>query len=281
MRVSVVLSTFERPRALALVLAGYAAQDDGDFELVLADDGSGPETAAVVRDALAAGLPLRHVWQPHDGFRKTEILNRAIERCTGDYLIFSDGDCIPRPDFVATHRRLATPGHFLSGGYVRLPAALTTSLTEEDVHAGWIWSIEALRARGLTGRRAQMRLLPGGRMPALLDRVTPTRATWNGMNASAWATDVRAVNGFELGLGYGGEDREFGQRLTNLGLVGVQVRHRAVLLHLDHDRPYRDAGVVARQRALRHEVKRTGRTRALRGLAELRDTQAPALTETR
>src|SRR4051812_45219892 len=149
MRISVVLSTYERPRDLALALAGYAAQDDPDFELVLADDGSGPETAAVARAARGEGLAIHHVWHPHDGFRKTEILDRALERCTGDYLIFSDGDCIPRADFVATHRRLASPRRFLSGGCVRLPAPLSASLSPEDVRAGWIWSAGSLRRRGL------------------------------------------------------------------------------------------------------------------------------------
>jgi glycosyltransferase involved in cell wall biosynthesis len=281
MRISVVLSTYDRPRDLALALAGYALQDDPDFELVVADDGSGPETARVVEDAARrTEAPIRHVWQPDRGFRKTEILDRAVERCGGDYLVFSDGDCIPRSDFVSTHRRLAAPGRFLSGGYVRLPAALGASMTADDVRSGWIWSRAELRRRGLSAQRASLRLLPAGAVPELLDRFTPTRATWNGMNASTWKDAVVAVNGFELGLGYGGEDREFGQRLVNLGLVGRQVRHRAVLLHLEHERPYRDPGVAARQRALRDEVRRSGRTRAVRGIAELHEEPTTTSRET-
>lgn len=280
MRISVVLSTFDRPRDLALVLDGYALQEDPDFELVVADDGSGPATAAVIERARRGGMSIRHVWQPHRGFGKTEILDRAIPACAGDYLVFSDGDCIPRSDFVATHRALARPGRFLSGGCVRLPAALSAALGPADVRGGWIWSAAELRRRGLSAPRAPLRLLPRGPLPAALDRITPTRATWNGMNASAWASDVHAVNGFELDLGYGGEDREFGQRLENLGVAGVQVRHRAVLLHLDHERPYRDDAVAARQRALRREVRRSRRTRALRGLDEVRAAPRPPHRET-
>ena len=254
------------------MLAGYALQDDPDFEVVVADDGSGPATAAVV--SAAARSPtrthaMRHVWHHDRGFRKTEILDRAICACAGDYLLFSDGDCIPRPDFVSTHRRLATEGRFLSGGYVRLPPSLSATLVPGDVHDGWIWDATELRKRGLSARRAALRMLRPGLLPRLLDAVTPTRVTWNGMNASTWGDAVLAVNGFELDLGYGGEDREFGQRLQNLGLKGRQVRHRAVLLHLDHDRPYRDPTVAARQRALRHVVGRSGRTRAVRGIGEL------------
>ncbi len=283
MRISVIVSTYQRPRDLGLVLEGYALQDDPDFDLVVADDGSGASTATTVAAAALRGgawSDLRHVWQPDRGFRKTEILDRAIRVASGDYLIFSDGDCIPRPDFVATHRGLAEPGRFLSGGYVRLPADLSAALEPEDVRAGWIWKPGELAKRGLTGWRARLRMLQPGTMPALLDRITPTRATWNGMGASTWKEAVLAVNGFDLDLGYGGLDREFGQRLENLGLRGRQVRHRAVLLHLHHDRPYRDPAVKARQRAFRREVARTGRTRAERGIDQLSDESITPPRET-
>lgn len=267
-----ILSTFDRPRELALVLAGYARQDDPDFEVVVADDGSGQATAAVVAAAAGAGPhPIRHVWHPDRGFRKTEILNRATQRSGGEYLIFSDGDCIPRQDFVSTHRRLAARGRFLSGGYVRLPPALSGELGPGDVADGWIWRVGALRSRGLKDARSRLRMLGPGSLPGLLDRVTPTRATWNGMNSSTFKEALVAVNGFELDLGYGGEDRELGARLENLGLRGLQVRHRAVLLHLEHERPYRDAALVTRQRALLAPLRASGRTRAVRGLAEVPD----------
>jgi glycosyltransferase involved in cell wall biosynthesis len=269
MKISVVLSTYERARDLALVLAGYALQDDPDFEVVVADDGSGPETATAIAEAVHAGLPVTHVWHPDRGFRKTESLDRAILRSTGDYLVFSDGDCIPRPDFVGTHRRLAAPRRFLSGGYVRLPPALSAGLTAQDVRTGWVWSGRALRRRGVARGAAVLRLLPAGMVATALDRITPTRASWNGMNASTWREAVVAVNGFDLDLEYGGLDREFGQRLENLGYRGLQVRHRAVLLHLHHERPYRDRAVAARQRDLREVVRSTGRTRAPRGIGEL------------
>jgi glycosyltransferase involved in cell wall biosynthesis len=275
MKISVVLSTYERPRDLALALAGYAVQTDPDFEVVVADDGSGPETAAAIAEAVAhrglAGPRIHHVWHPDRGFRKTESLDRAVRSCRGEYLIFSDGDCIPRPDFVATHRRLARRGRFLSGGYVRLPPALSAGLTADDVRAGWIWSGRKLRRRQVARRAAALRLLPAGPLPALLDRLTPTRASWNGMNASTWAEAVLTVNGFDLDLVYGGLDREFGQRLENLGYRGVQVRHRAVLLHLHHERPYRDPAVQSRQRMLRETLKASGRTVAQRGIRELPD----------
>ena len=180
MRVSVIISTFERPRELELVLAGYALQDDPDFEVVVADDGSGSATAAVVAAAARRSSPwhgMRHVWHPDQGFCKNEILDRAICASAGDYLLFSDGDCIPRPDFVSIHRGLATKGRFLSGGYVRLSSSLSAILGPGDVADGWIWDAAELARRGPVARRASLRMLQPGLVPRLLDVVTPTRAT--------------------------------------------------------------------------------------------------------
>ena len=129
MRVSVIITTFDQPEQLEKVLWGYANQRHREFELIVADDGSGPQTTEVIdRVAKLAGLDVIHVWHEHRGFRKTEILNRAIAASGSEYLVFSDGDCIPRSDFVATHLALARRGRFLSGGYVRLPAAPTRAL---------------------------------------------------------------------------------------------------------------------------------------------------------
>ena len=100
------------------------------------------------------------------------------------------------------------------------------------------------------------------------------------MNASAWRDAVLAVNDFGLGLGYGGYGWEFGKRFENLSIRGRQVRHRAVLLHLDHDCPYRDPVVEASQQALRHDLAQSGRTRTVRGIGELPVQSTTPLWET-
>ncbi|MDP9348746.1 MAG: glycosyltransferase, partial [Gemmatimonadota bacterium] len=134
MRASVVLTTYNQPRQLELVLRGYAVQTRRDFQVVVADDGSGEETREVLeRLRRETGLDLLHVWHEDRGFRKCTILNRAILAASGDYLVFSDGDCIPRRDFVEAHLRLAEPGRFLSGGYLRLSPAVSARITPADV----------------------------------------------------------------------------------------------------------------------------------------------------
>src|SRR6202046_5198262 len=114
--ISVIVATYNRPDALDAVLRSLSRQSDQDFEVIVADDGSMSDTAAVV-GTWKDRLPRRvaHVWHPDDGFRLAEIRNRAIRAANGDYCIFLDGDCLARPHFVGTHRALAEPGWFVTG----------------------------------------------------------------------------------------------------------------------------------------------------------------------
>ena len=275
--VSVILSTYNQPRWLEKALWGYAAQRGRDFEVVVADDGSGPETADVVARLQGHnGLRLVHVWHEDRGFRKTEILNRAVIAARGDYLIFSDGDCIPHPEFVDTHVRLADERRFLSGGYLKLPKQLSEGITEADVTSGRAFERTWLTERGWQGGRRAIRLPRSRALATLLDVLTPTGATWNGHNASTWREAIVAVNGFDLDMGYGGEDRALGERLTNLGYRGRRVRFRAPCLHLDHPRPYADPVVIGANQRIREEIRRTRDVRTRRGLAEVaRELHAP------
>jgi glycosyltransferase involved in cell wall biosynthesis len=268
----VILATYQQPEWLRKVLWGYGTQTARDFEILVADDGSEPDTAAVVDEAARdLAVPVRYVRHDDRGYRKCVILNRAVLEARSDYLIFSDGDCVPRRDFVATHLRLRRPGRFLSGGALRLPMALSRALTRDDIESGRIADVSWLAASGWSPGHRRLRLVRPGAVAAMLDRITPTGATWNGNNASVTRETVLRLNGFEAALGSGGQDREFGQRLENAGVRGVQVRHRAVLLHLDHRRPYRTEESIATNRTARDEVARTGRIRATAGIAELDD----------
>lgn len=266
MRISVVVTTYEQPGWLEKVLWGYAAQTIRDFELIVADDGSGAETRAVVESARAELPALKHVWHPDDGFRKTEILNKAILAADTEYLVFTDGDCIPRRDLLEWHLRLAEPGRFLSGGYVKLPEGVSRRIGRDDVIEGRATDFRWLRAQGAPISRRLARLSMPGRAARVLDRLTPTRASFNGHNASVWRSDALVVNGFDERMGWGGLDREFGERLENVGVRGKQIRHRAHVVHLDHPRGYRDAEVEANNRRIRDETERTGRTRTTYGL---------------
>ncbi|KAF1690299.1 glycosyltransferase family 2 protein [Pseudoxanthomonas koreensis] len=258
---SVIFTTYNQPDWLEKALLGFAAQDRRDFEVIVADAGSGDEPRERI-DRLRPRLPvpLRHLWQPDDGFRKCEALNGAIAASRADYLIFTDGDCIPRGDFVSTHLRLREPGRFLSGGYHKLPLETSRTIAPEDIAVGRCFDVRWLRARGMPLSRRDIKLSAGPVAGRLLDAISPARPSWNGHNASAWKRDVLAVNGFDERMCYGGEDREFGERLENAGIRGKRIRHRAVTVHLEHARGYVTAEGVEFNRSLRSATRRTRST---------------------
>ncbi len=271
--ISVIITTYNHPEWLEKVLWGFASQTFSDFEILIADDGSGPETAALIEKIrLETGMRLQQVWHEDDGFRKCEILNKAILAANGEYLVFTDGDCIPRRDFLGLHHELAEPRRFLSGGYLKLPLDTSRRITNADVVQGRATDYHWLRQNGAPPSRRLARLALGPTRARILDRLTPTRPTWNGHNASAWRSDIIAANGFDERMGYGGLDRELGERLENAGIRGKQIRHRAIVVHLDHGRGYRDQAVLRRNNEIRRETRASGRTRAIVGLDRHRDT---------
>ena len=116
MKVSVIISTYNSPEWLEKVLWGYTCQIHKDFEIIVADDGSGKETLDVIRFFQEnSQLEIYHIWHEDKGYRRQVILNKAIQNAHTEYLIFTDGDCIPRNDFVITHVEQAELGYFLSG----------------------------------------------------------------------------------------------------------------------------------------------------------------------
>ena len=269
MKLSVVLSTYQSPALLERTLHGYRRQRLPPLEIVIADDGSGPETAALLeRLASELSLDLRHVWHEDRGFRKCAILNRAIAEARGEYLLFSDGDCIPWAGFVESHAALARPGSFLSGGYFRLPRETTERLTIADIATGRHEDIAWLHRHGVERSWRARRLAANGALARALDLLTPTRATWNGHNASGWKDDLVAVNGFDERMGYGGEDRELGERLVILGRRGRQIRHRAVVVHQWHERGYVSDEVLRANRRIRRETARAGVARTPFGIVK-------------
>lgn len=253
--VGVIISTYNNPAWLEKVLWGYTCQTVMPDEIIIADDGSRDDTRHLV-DSFRDQLPLKHVWHPDNGFQKCRILNAAIIESTSDYLIFTDQDCIPRKDFIEAHLRYACKGYMLSGGYVRLTMRLSESITREDVKSGNAFSLKWEFKKGLQKNFKSTKLIRNTAFARFMNFITPTRATWNGCNSSGWKSDMLTINGFNEGMQYGGEDREFGERLVNLGIKSKQIRYSAILLHLDHSRPYKSLEAIAKNIAIRRETRR-------------------------
>ncbi len=267
MNVSVILSTYNAPRWLEKLFWGFSAQHHRDFELIVADDGSTEETRETLERARAeTGMAIRHVRHEDRGFRKCEILNKAILQARNDYLVFTDGDCIPRADYLAVHVDEARPGTFLTGSAIRLPMSTSRAITRDDVASGRCFSWRWLREHGLPATHRNLKIRARPPWDRWLNRLPTARANFLGCNASAWRKDVLEVNGFDHRLAWGGLDRELGVRLKNSGVRARRVRYTAHVLHLDHSRGYADPAIAASNRRLRIYNERNGITRTEHGI---------------
>jgi glycosyltransferase involved in cell wall biosynthesis len=257
MKVAIVISTYNSPEWLEKVLWGYTCQTHTDFSIVIADDGSGVETRNLVeRMKKETSLNILHVWHEHKSYRRQTILNKAIVDCDGDYLIFTDGDCIPRKDFVKQHVVHAAKGRFVSGGYCKVSMKISKAVSREDILSQRCFSVKWLTSIDKVGVSQRRKLTVTGKLATFLDSVTTAKPTFNNSNSSVWKADLLAVNGYDERMKYGGADREIGERLTNAGLKGKQVRHRAIVLHLDHQRAYKTKESIQSNLLIRKEVKR-------------------------
>ena len=257
--VSLVIATYNWVEALALVLASIRAQHHGPDEVVIADDGSRPDTAALVAgEAGSYPVPLRHVWQPDAGFRKTMILNKAIATACGDYIVQLDGDLVLHPAFIAEHRRFARRGWWVQGGRAMLDEAATARcFAAGRVVAGAV-------SRGVRNRVNAIHapwLVPFFRGAA--DPVKRTR----GCNAAFWRDDLLRVNGFDEAMeGWGREDSELAARLLNAGVRRRNLKFAAVAWHLHH--AGRSPEAFDRNHAIFERTVRDRRVRCERGISQ-------------
>lgn len=233
--VSVIIATYNRPDALAAVLEGFSVQTNRDFEVVIADDGSTQDTADLFRECSPRlPFPIRHVWHEDRGFRLAAIRNRAIAASCGDYLIFLDGDCIPFPDFIAGHHRLAERGWFAAGNRILMNRVFTEKILSEKVpvHSWGLWKWVYARTRGWINRLLPLLRLPDG----WFRKQGPCR--WDkarGCNFAVWRQDLLRVNGFDESFeGWGHEDADLAVRLIRSKVWRKEARFAVPVLHLWH-----------------------------------------------
>ncbi|MCK5875595.1 MAG: glycosyltransferase family 2 protein [Alcanivoracaceae bacterium] len=272
MRLSVIITTYNSPLWLEKVLWGYSIQQHQDFEIIIGDDGSKDDTRDTInRLREETGLSIKHIWQEDKGFRKCRILNKAILQAESEYLVFTDGDCIPRQDFLAVHAAEARPGHFLSGGYHKLPMSTSEAIGKDDIISGRCFDLKWLKAHGLPASYKNSKLTAGPRAAKLYNLLTPTKCNFKGSNGSAWRQDVIRVNGFDERMPWGGLDREFGVRLLNAGIKAKHVRYNAIVVHLDHKRGYKDPALVNENKQLRINNERNRVAWTDHGITQLGD----------
>jgi GT2 family glycosyltransferase len=277
---SVVVTTYEWPEALDVCLQSLSEHRGEDFEVVLADDGSGAETSAVV-ERWQSAFPVRLVYvrQEDEGWRQARGRNLGALSSQGDYLVFLDGDALVRRGFVRAVRRAALPGWFLASKRLNLSSHLSTRVLEDELPV-WRWSL--LRwlvthpGELVSPARPRERNRPGVLLP-LRDRRRPWRGgseefspphNGYGFLTGVSRTDLERVNGFDASyVGWGEEDVDMGLRLRRAGLRCGWAGPQTSLLHLWHpDRNETSSG----NWPLYRETEASGRVEAVEGLRELR-----------
>lgn len=263
MNISVIVTTYNRPRALEQVLRGLFRQTRLPCEIVVADDGSSRETADLVSTLQKESpCPLAHCWQPDRGFHAAGARNRAAARVSGDYILFLDGDCLPMPHHLLRHELVARPGWFVAGNRILLGKKLTHDIEHGgatiDHWSFFQWLLA--RLRGQINRLAPLIYLDPD--AAWRERRPDQWAGVKTCNLGVWRNDLLLVNGFDEDYrGWGHEDADLAVRLIKAGIGRRDGRFGIPVLHLWH--PEHDRSLEADNRA-RLQARIDGPSRLIR-----------------
>ncbi len=252
-KISVVVSTYNWPEALALFLESAIRQKTKPYEVLVADDGSGEPTRKLVESyAARAPFPIRHVWHEDRGFRLAAIRNKAIAVAAGDYIVMTDGDIIMHPDFIRDHGRAAERGYFSAGSRIDLPAGYTARLTASGNYSGFRLFLSSLSS--------PMKGLHLPRLGKLFrNRHSGTPFHGRGCNLAAWRDDLEAINGFDESYeGWGREDTDLMCRLMKLGRRKRTLRLCTVSYHLHHKTRNSDDDLSRNDEILRRAMESPG-----------------------
>lgn len=227
--ISVVISTYNSPEWLKKVIWGYNTQTYRNFEMVIADDGSRQETIDLIEEMKKEVFyPIIHVWHEDNGFQKSQILNKAILACTTDYIMMSDGDCIPRPDFVEQHIKFREEGYFLSGGYHKLPMELSQKITKEDIYADLCFDVSWLKKNGMKILIKNRIIGLSSSFLSVLNKIITTKSIVDTHNISAWKKDILSLQG----ISYEDVFKGFRVELKMNAIKSKQIHFSAITLRL-------------------------------------------------
>ncbi len=267
--VSLVVSVYNRANVVRLFLAAVNRQSFKDYEVIIADDGSGPAVKEVVEESRKLyHFPIVHLWHEDSGWRKNRILNSAIRTSKSEYLVFVDGDCLPGKDFLLDHWSEREESRALLGRRVEMSERWARALTLERVASG---RFERIGVRELVDglRGKALRLEDGIRIRNRLLRNLSIRKADRilGSNFSLHKKDIVAINGFDEsydGPGHG-EDSDIQYRLSLIGVTGKSLRNLAVQYHVHHSR------TIPSDKSLKRfeEVKRSGNPICKAGLERI------------
>ena len=224
---TLLISTYNWPTALDLVLKSILMQSKLPNSITIADDGSKEETKLLIdsyRNKIS--IPIKHIWQEDNGFEKSKILNKAIKTITEDYIIQIDGDVILHKHFIKDHLKFAKKGIFLFGSRVSINKSFSAKVLNESILI-FSWFNKNLL------RKNRMLRLP---IISFFNKAKSKNSRkLRGCNISYWTTDAKNINGYNQDFkGWGFEDFDFAQRLVNNGVKAKRLKHIAIQFHIYH-----------------------------------------------
>ncbi|MBQ4204222.1 MAG: glycosyltransferase [Thermoguttaceae bacterium] len=233
--VSLIVTCYNKPETLRLVLESALAQTSPPSEIIVADDGSKVDNLVVTRDLRkTASIPIVHAWQTDEGKRVNRSRNNALSLATGEYVVLIDGDCLLPPLFIEDHLAFARPGRVVGGTRVHVdPERQARILATRDARVCVLTPHTTKRLHSIRSPFLA-RFLSLESAPGDCD-VRHSKVRIVGANLSFWLADARRVNGFnELYVGYGENDSEFINRLCLFGLRRCKMRCMGASAHFKH-----------------------------------------------
>jgi len=229
MNCSLIITTYNWPEALALVLKTVVNQSVQPNEIIIADDGSTEDTKSLINlFSSKASIPIIHSWQEDNGFRLSRSRNLAISKAKYEYIIIVDGDMLLHKDFVKDHKRCAKKDVYIQGSRALLQPNFSKNIfNTKEIKWPSIFSNDV---------KNKLNTL---RVPLLstifCKNNNKNMSRIRGCNFSLFREDIIKVNGFnEEFTTWGKEDSEFVQRLFNAGICRNNLKFSALQYHLYH-----------------------------------------------
>ena len=247
MRLTLIITTYNRPESLMLVMKSIENQTISPYEVIIADDGSNKETRGVITNFNDnSELNIIHSWQKDIGFRVSRSSNNAISKSSGDYVVLIDGDLILHTNFIEDHIKNATLGYFVQGSRVFLSEKQTkNAINRKNIYFSFF-------SPGLSNRKNSIHSF-------FLSKVFSNKKNnLNGIkscNMAFYLKDCLKINGFNNEFeGWGREDSEFIVRLMNSGIKRKNIRFNAIQFHLYHEEHSRKS-LVSNDLILSNSIK--------------------------
>lgn len=242
-----VITTYNNPKSLELCLLSLAEQSFTDFQIHVADDGSGDATRdLILRMKRELPVEIYHHWHPDEGYRKAKINNTVFAQLNPasiGVVICIDHDVIVHPRFVEDHYRAHQKENFgpllFMGRRVDLGPRVTSEICVENLHdfcRGLNLRLMLSAFRGETRNVLRSVRLEG---PDWLIRLAKRDRVHDllGSNFSIDLKSLLEVNGYNEDFkSYWGEDGDLFVRVRNRGIRRYGVIGYAVQWHLYHKR---------------------------------------------